>query len=424
MSSSTFTWLAYDDAERDQVAALVRALDEPETLDSLGLGIVRDTIANLLFPGISTIQTRVRYFVLVARAVVEVERSGPKNTAEFDTRLRTMERRTLDALRSCGDRGSGIVGWYSGWATKRWPSSIYWNGLSEWGVRRVGGSLRSYSVAVVSHARRRGQRLADEPGEADGSSAWWDELPTWEGDQPFPGALLEIEPTWTEAVYLLDRMSATFAGGTARPANLAGQCSLLSHIARNLALAEAQSPWDIKVADPYLTEVLVHADLFSLVLHGAQLRYNRLLVERAWNLDNQVDDTALNMLEDTWLSEMTDRLDQVTAWARDFRGFVAVIRHAGGRISRETRAFYQAWIEAAAKDPEEAYSDDRLADLVREREQHLKRRNARLLKSEALTRWDGALFGAGRLDYRWRVAQRHLIDCMRALGSRNGHARR
>src|SRR6185437_9509002 len=76
MSSSTFTWLAYDDAERDQVAALVRALDEPETLDSLGLGIVRDTIADLLFPGTSTIQTRVRYFVLVARAVVEVERSS------------------------------------------------------------------------------------------------------------------------------------------------------------------------------------------------------------------------------------------------------------------------------------------------------------------------------------------------------------
>jgi hypothetical protein len=99
MSSSTFTWLAYDDAERDQVAALVRALDEPETLDSLGLGVVRDTIADLLFPGTSTIQTRVRYFVLVARAVVEVERSGPKSTAEFDTRLRTMERRALDALR-------------------------------------------------------------------------------------------------------------------------------------------------------------------------------------------------------------------------------------------------------------------------------------------------------------------------------------
>ena len=424
MSSSTFTWLAYDDAERDQVAALVRALDEPETLDSLGLGIVRDTIANLLFPGTSTIQTRVRYFVLVARAVVEVERSGPKSTAEFDTRLRTMERRTLDALRSRGDRGTGIIGWNSGWKTKQWPSSIYWNGLSEWGIRCVGGSLRSYSVAVVSQARRRSQRLADEPGEADGSSAWWDELPAWEGDEQFPGASLEIAPTWTEAEYLRDRMAATFAGGTGRPANLARQCSLLSHVARNLALAEAQSPWDIKVADPYLTEVLVHADLFSLVLHGAQLRYNRLLVERAQVLGNHVDDTALKKLEDAWLREMTDRFDPVTAWARDFGGFVTVIRHASGLISPSTRAFYQTWIDAAAKDPEEAYSDERLADLVREREQHLKRRNARLLKSEALTRWNGALFGAGRLDYRWRVARRHLLDCAQALGSRNGHARR
>jgi len=420
MSSSTFTWLAYDDAERDQVAALVRALDEPETLDSLGLGIVRDTIADLLFPGTSTIQTRVRYFVLVARGVVEVERSGPKSTAEFDRRLRRIEGRTMDALRSCGDPGTGIVGWNSGWATKRWPSSIYWNGLSQWGIRRVGGSLRSYSVAVVSHARRRGQRLADEPGEADGSSAWWDELPAWEGDEPFPGTSLEVTPTWAEAEYLLDRMAATFAGGAGRPANLAGQRSLLSHV----ALAQAQSPWDIEVADPYLAEVLVHADLFALVLHGAQLRYNRLLVERAHNLGNHVDDAALNELEAAWVKEMTERFDEVTAWARDFVGFVTVIRRAGGRISPSTHAFYQAWIDAAAKNPPEAYSNDRLAEQVRAQEQHLKGRHARLLKSEALTRWNGALFGAGRLDYRWRIAQRHLLDCAQSLGSRNGHARR
>jgi hypothetical protein len=64
MSTSTFSWLAYDDAERDQFAALVCALDEPDTLDSLGLGVVRDTIANQLFPGTSTVQTRARYFVL------------------------------------------------------------------------------------------------------------------------------------------------------------------------------------------------------------------------------------------------------------------------------------------------------------------------------------------------------------------------
>jgi hypothetical protein len=219
-------------------------------------------------------------------------------------------------------------------------------------------------------------------------------------------------------------MAATFAGGVGRPANLAEQCSLLSHVARNLAFVKAQSPWDIEVADPYLAGVLVHADLFALVVHGAQLRYNRLLVERARNLGNHVDDGELDELEAAWVKEMTERFDEVAAWARDFGGFVTVIRHAGGRIIPSTRAFYQAWIDAAAKDPAEAYSDDRLADLVREREQHLKGRHARLLKNEALTRWNGALFGAGRLDYRWRVARRHLLDCAQALGSRDGHARR
>ena len=62
--NSTLSWLDSSERERRAVMELVSALNEPGTLDELGIGSIRDTIANALFPGTSTIQTRARYFFI------------------------------------------------------------------------------------------------------------------------------------------------------------------------------------------------------------------------------------------------------------------------------------------------------------------------------------------------------------------------
>lgn len=41
------------------------AFDQPGIVDPLGLGMVRDAFSEMLFPGLSTVQTRARYFLLV-----------------------------------------------------------------------------------------------------------------------------------------------------------------------------------------------------------------------------------------------------------------------------------------------------------------------------------------------------------------------
>ena len=65
LSMSTLTWLDSSEHERRSVLELVSALNEPGTLDELGIGTIRDTIADTLFPGTSTIQTRARYFLFI-----------------------------------------------------------------------------------------------------------------------------------------------------------------------------------------------------------------------------------------------------------------------------------------------------------------------------------------------------------------------
>ena len=73
---------------------MLRSLEEPETLDVLGLGAVRDAFSEMLSPGTSTIQTRLRYFIFLPWifARLEVERVPQ---AEFARRLRQDEARLI-----------------------------------------------------------------------------------------------------------------------------------------------------------------------------------------------------------------------------------------------------------------------------------------------------------------------------------------
>src|SRR5882757_11226925 len=63
---SQFVWLDYSEHERRKMLDIVDLFREHDTRDELGIGLVRDTFADLFFPGTSTIMTRARYFLLVA----------------------------------------------------------------------------------------------------------------------------------------------------------------------------------------------------------------------------------------------------------------------------------------------------------------------------------------------------------------------
>ncbi len=66
--ASSLTWLDYSDQQRRQMLDVIHLFAEQTTRDELGLGSVRDALADLLFPGTSTIQTRARYFRAILAA--------------------------------------------------------------------------------------------------------------------------------------------------------------------------------------------------------------------------------------------------------------------------------------------------------------------------------------------------------------------
>ena len=63
--ASTFAWLDHSESDRRKALDVVDLFREQDTRDELGIGTVRDALADSLFPGISTIQTRAKYLLFI-----------------------------------------------------------------------------------------------------------------------------------------------------------------------------------------------------------------------------------------------------------------------------------------------------------------------------------------------------------------------
>jgi hypothetical protein len=61
----SLAWTGFDEAERQRAQRILALFQGRESRDELGLGAIRDSITDHLFPGTSTIQTRLRYMLFI-----------------------------------------------------------------------------------------------------------------------------------------------------------------------------------------------------------------------------------------------------------------------------------------------------------------------------------------------------------------------
>src|SRR5690242_7217552 len=143
--SSMFTWVDFAEDDRRKMSDVIALFREQETRDELGLGGIRDTFADLLFPATSTIQTRARYFLFIPWIYQDLER---RRTVPGDVErlARRDEIRLIQALKKGGET-DGIIGTLAEDRLARLPSSIYWAGLGRLRIRRFPGSQEQYHRA-------------------------------------------------------------------------------------------------------------------------------------------------------------------------------------------------------------------------------------------------------------------------------------
>lgn len=127
-------WIDYSRQERDTIKELLKILGKPSSVDELGVGIVRDSISDLLYPGTSVLHTRAKYYILIPELFKKAMKSGLTTMAEVRKLIDSDQDKIARALRRAideetGTKASGIIGGRSDRAVKMKPARIYWNAM-------------------------------------------------------------------------------------------------------------------------------------------------------------------------------------------------------------------------------------------------------------------------------------------------------
>jgi hypothetical protein len=401
---STFVWLDYSERERRKMLDVVDLFREHDTRDELGIGSVRDAFADLLFPGTSTIMTRARYFLLVAWIYQRLEKSRT-STAQIAARGRKAELDLVDVIERSNDN-EGNIGKLAKTALKRLPSSVYWQGLSVWGIRTFRGaqaqyhrSLDRYYVQLGRHSGRASERDAEN-----------DDLvsPNWHGGlipppPDFP-AECSLRLARREAEYLAERIRLSPASSASLLAELVAQ----RRQSGNVAFAW-EHPHSTELP-PRLRVMLDHAQNFSEVMHGAPLLYNLVLAEQ-----DHRDESVANYRQDftEWAQLISERSGVLAKWNRD--RFWELIHAVNPRITNPTYDFINKWWDIALSGEGARLCDSTsVRSLIRERERRLKKSLARIDNPRAQELWTGDS-GTAQLEFRWLISQRLLGDIFGGL---------
>jgi hypothetical protein len=405
-AQSSVGWLDYNDDAARKMNETLRALDEPSTLDSLGLGSIRDAFSDLIAPGTSTIHTRLRYFLFITWICQRIEKSDTTAT-QFASRLRNDEAILIECLRNGGEK-AGVQGYASGKNLKRMPSSAYWGGLRIWGIRKRDWSIADYGRNIT---RLRASKKADGADETISNSLTtiWNDMPQAPVD--FLSGNIDFKLTSEEAQFIIQRI---------RESN---PKSLLAFLCSNPGLAKGTKfPWEIDQDSlpAELKKLLLDARNISELTHGPQLVYNLLVARRAGTeLGRDVADDVAYQLEELnkWADLIAARQTELVEWAKNLDALWLSLRE-NANIPKRASDFVAKMIHLALENPHKFAEDPRVHEEVRQRELGLKQNRSRFTNPEALKEWNTPGFG-GQLSYRWRIAESYLSDIATALESGN-----
>lgn len=422
--ASSFTWLDYSERDKRKMMAVIDAFKERDTRDELGIGSVRDGFADLFFPGTSTIQTRAKYFLFVPwiYSILENEKvSSPK----FASRAKQMEIALISSLMATEDR-EGIIGKQAGSTLKRLPSSIYWQGLSQWGIRRFRGNQSQYhSVADAFYSKnvRIGASAEErEFMEVSVTRNWHGGLPPVPKDFP-KKAFLALTPE--EAVYLQERIMQS-APTTLLAFLVSVKPNEINKFVKNYK--PVTFPWEhprYASFTPEIKEQLAHARFFSEVIWGASLLYNFMLAQKAVEV-NKIHEDWVEQYRDNltiWWEIIKAREPDFVHWSNNRPRFWEIVRSSRARVALPTRRFIDSWIDVVLKvsgagSLADLTENQQVRKMISDREKFLKGGLARLHNPRMLELWRGAA-GAGRLDYRWgRTAQVLVTDILKGLAQK------
>ena len=391
---STFGWLDTDSEQRRKMLDVVDLFRERGILDELGIGAVRDTFSDILFPGTSTQHQRLRYVLFVPWLMLQAaEKKAPD---EMQRNFEDLEFRLIgslkNGLKNSGEVEVGVIGSAAGRNLKLWPHSMYWGALGAWGIRRV-DSIAGYFRQQHDYRALRKQTTSPDDAEARDSltSPGLDpELP------PAPPDLLE------QTTFILRPEDEEYLSRTIAHA---ARDTVLGWMVLNPPAEDASFVWEIGELDQLparLRSEVEHARRFSLGIEGASLMYSFLVNEKA-NREEQRELFRTHLSD--WQQESAS-FRALEEW--DSSDFWALIRGRNPRLSRRTEEFVEGWIRLSRGAVNLAESRD-ARDLIAVRERQIKGGRGPLVNQSMLDSWSTGT-RRWRHSFRWEIAKMHVGD--------------
>ena len=385
-------WIAGSFAERDEALALLQDEEAAEPRDELGIGPLRDVLANAFFPGITTLQTRAKYYLFVPAMYARVEADPTMRHRPLASILALEDALLQGLLRS--KELDGVIGSRFRRVPRTPPSAIYWAGLQTWRIRRFLDSRARYHGFL-----RTPSRLLSPDQEDDGRAA--DERVRWlqvpEGD-----SLLD------DPAILLNRPESEFLESCILAIATPSRRPLLRDLLHE-PLDTFQPFWHLTAVTDGRADLSLEArdaERLSTAMHGAMLLYNRrcAAVRR--------DSSA----EERWSAECDEwssahPASEWATWDLDaFWGRVAKLQ-GGRRAMASTESFVSRWVGVLRAVDAFGLQGSRAARRELERrERRTKPGRERLTSPFAIAGWTSAGVGREALDFRWHRARRILLD--------------
>jgi hypothetical protein len=270
-------FIDFSKEERNKILATLKLLGTQTALDELGIGVIRDAYADILFPGISTIQTRAKYFVLIPYLF---NRAGNQNLSGGREVLRWInnseDKLVETLLKNSKSEETGIIGKNAlrqKRAVKMKPSSIYWNGLRTFEIIRASGASMAAACTITAKtAKQKNDLEIKTEGETfDDSAAIGSDTVLFSPISPdydFENKA-SILLTKKEAEYLADKISKA----------IASKDTLLAFLVKNKLDCNSFDEMPIDILPASIKRDYLLARDFSDFIIGAHIRYNVIFSE-------------------------------------------------------------------------------------------------------------------------------------------------
>jgi len=391
-------WIDFSTNDRNRVGSVLDLLRPEGMVDELGMGTIRDAIANQLFPGISTIQTRAKYFFIIPYILFDYQATKPaqrrgKSPSKF------LEDKEYEIMWALAEKynyqgGNGVIGISKRKPDKivRRPSAIYWNGLFTYHfIDTQGLAVESFlkqsvnpTMETLLASVQQGDDTSCDDADAEHKNMFRIKVPpetNWNDS-------LTLELNKEEADIFQDRIVSI------------AKNKLLAELLVNKRLWEifintrnfmefAKAAISLPLADTLKT-MLVLAHDFSELMYGAHLAYNCQLHHKVF---------SSNYFDENW----SEWLNDIKKNMLDFANFKPDLLFSYATTTRGTTAqFVKAWWE---------YTQSIFSD-IKKRDTLIEQQEAMVKGSKARLRWkkyddvkENSWLGLRHFEYRFFQAR-------------------